>query len=74
MTVQNLSIDDVSAVCGLTKAHLYVIAGNLKRGGSITAVTCEKIAKGININPLILNRVIADNNMKVYLESLKESS
>lgn len=73
MALQNLNIEDVSEVCGLSTAHLYVIASDLKRGHSITIRTCEKVAKGINVDPYILNRVVADHAMKMHLMSLEET-
>jgi hypothetical protein len=73
MAMQNLNIDDVSEVCGLSTEHLYVMASGLRKGHGITVSTCEKVAKGINVDPYVLNRVVADHAMKMHLMSLEET-
>ena len=69
MALQQQTGKDVVKDAGMTMQHFYVAMNNIARGASIGIKVCYKIAKGLDIDPIILNRVIADYNMNKYLKN-----
>lgn len=73
MELQNMSVEDVCKDIGLTAAHFYVVLSQCRQGKSIELKVCAKIAKSLDIDPKILNRIISDYNMNKYLRRRKWS-
>lgn len=69
MALQRQTAKDVVKDADMTMEHFYVAMNNIAKGASIGVKVCCKIAKGLDINPIILNRVIADYNMNRYLKN-----
>lgn len=68
IALEGLSDTEAAGKIGISVAHLYVLRNEKKIG----LRTGFKISEGFGINPQILNRVIADYNLKVFQESLKQ--
>ena len=68
MALQKQSAEDVVKNVDMTVAHFYVTMSQITKGQSISTKTCAKIAQGLDISPLILNRIVADYNMNNYLK------
>lgn len=69
MGLQDMSVNDVCKNTDITPTHLYVALHQCKHGQSIGIKVCAKIAKGLDIDPKILNRIISDYNMDKYLQA-----
>mgnify|MGYP000249361804 CR=1 FL=1 len=69
MALQGQTVQDLCVKAGTTMAHYYVIKSQMKTGkSSIGPSLCTKLSRGLDIDPNILNRLIADYNMQKYLE------
>ena len=68
IALEGLHDTEAAEKIGVSVAHLYVLRNEKKIGLKVGL----KISEGFGINPQILNRVIADYNLKVYQESLKQ--
>lgn len=51
----------------MTSAHFYVAMNQIVKGQNIGTKVCAKIAQGLDIDPFILCRVVADYSMNKYL-------
>lgn len=71
MTLQGQTAADVIKDIDMTSAHFYVVMNTLSRGKSIGIKVCAKIAKGLDIDAHILNRLIADYSMNQYLNTVE---
>ena len=69
MALQGQTADDVMAKFGTSRSHFYVMMHNFTKGHSVSPKTCVRLAKGLDIDPLILNRIITDYSMNKYLEA-----
>jgi hypothetical protein len=72
MTLQQQSVDDVVKDVGMTSAHFYVAMNQIEKGQGIGIKVCVKIAEGLDIDPAILNRIVADYNLKMFLEGRRK--
>ena len=72
MAIQNQSVWDLVKNIGITAPHFYVSMCNIAKGNTLLPALCVKISKGLGINPYILNRIIADYNLKMYLNKEKQ--
>ena len=74
MALQGQTAKDLVQNIDMTVDHFYVAMSSISHGQSIGIKVCAKIAQGLDINPLILNRLVADYNMNMYLESLENGT
>ena len=75
MALQGLSTKDLAQKSNITTTHFRVMMSHLLLGKeSIGIKTCVKIAKGLDIDPFLLNRIITDYSMGKYLKSLKSEN
>lgn len=68
IALEGLSDTEAAEKIGISTQYLYVLRNEKKMGLKIGF----KISEGFGINPQIFNRVIADYNLKVFQESLKQ--
>ena len=68
IALEGLSDTEAAEKMKISTAHLYVLRNNKKIGLKVGF----KISEGFGINPQILNRAIADYNLRVFQESLKQ--
>ena len=68
IALEGLSDTEAAEKIGISVGYFYVLR-NAKKIGLKTGF---KISEGFGINPQIFNRVIADYNLKVFQESLKQ--
>lgn len=68
MALQNQTPEDVVKDIDMTLAHFYVAMSTIAHGANIGVKVCVKISKGLDIDPAILNRLIADYNLEKYLK------
>ena len=66
MALQDQTATDIAEKSGITSQHFYVLMSQLKAGSGMGIETCCKLAKGLDIDPSILNRLIADYNLKMF--------
>ena len=66
MALQHQTAQDVIEKTEMTLAHFYVIMSQIEKGKGIGVKTCYKLSQGLDIDPTILNRVVADYNLKMY--------
>lgn len=71
MALQQQSAGDVVKDIDMTPAHFYVAMNQIEKGQVFGCKVCVKIAEGLDIDPTILNRLVADYNLKCYLEGRK---
>ena len=72
MALQGQTPQDVADASGITRAYFYVILSGLRQNtSSIGVATIVKIAKGLDIDPYALNRVVSDYKLRVYLKTLE---
>lgn len=72
MTLQKQTANDVAEKAGITAAHFYVAMNQICSGQSIGIKLCVGIANGLNIEPSILCRIVADHNLKCYLNGTRK--
>jgi hypothetical protein len=72
MALQQQAANDVAEKAGITTAHFYVAMNQISKGQSIGIKMCVKISNGLDIEPSILCRIVADYNLKCYLESQRK--
>lgn len=68
MALQQQNAHDLAEASGISIQHYYVIRSQLRNGQSIGTSLCVKLAKGLDINPAILNWVVAEYNLKLYMK------
>jgi hypothetical protein len=68
MALQNQTPEDVVKDIDMTIAHFYVVMCAMSHGANIGVKVCVKISKGLDIDPAILNRLVADYNLSKYLK------
>lgn len=68
MALQTQTATDVISNIEMTAEHFYVVMNQLSQGQTIGVKTCAKIAKGLDIDPYILYRVVTDFEMTKHLE------
>lgn len=74
MALQGQSAEDLVKDIEMTTAHFYVTMNQIARGGSIGVKVCAKISKGLDIDPFILNRLVAEYNLEKYLKASNNES
>ena len=72
MALQNQTAFDVAEKAGITPAHFYVAMSQVERGSGIGVQLCCKLSQGLDIDPYILNRIVADYNLKMYHEGKRK--
>lgn len=72
MALQQQTADDVAEKAGITATHFYVAMSQISKGQSIGIKMCVKISNGLDIEPSILCRMVADYNLKCYLEDKRK--
>lgn len=72
MALQQQSAEDVVKNVDMTSAHFYVAMNQIGKGQGIGTKVCVKIAEGLDIDPFVLNRMIADHNLKCFLEGRRK--
>ena len=68
IALEGLPDVDAAEKIGISVEHLYVLRSCKKIGIKVGL----KISEGFGINPQIFNHVIADYNLKILQESLKQ--
>ena len=74
MSLQNQSVNDIVENIDMTAEHFYVALSNIANGGSIGIRVIVKISKGLDIDPNILNRLVADYNLKKHLNGVNQNN
>jgi hypothetical protein len=72
MTLQRQSANDVAEKAGITSAHFYVAMNQIEKGQSIGIKLCVGIANGLDIEPSILCKIVAEHNLKCYLNGTRK--
>lgn len=71
MALQQQTAESLLKDIEMSAAHFYVLMGTLSKGAGISPKLCNMIAKGLDIDPLLLYRVISDHTMNTYMEQNK---
>ena len=72
MALQQQTANDVAEKAGVTAAHFYVAMNQISKGQGIGIKMCVRISNGLDIEPSILCRMVADYNLKCYLEDKRK--
>ena len=68
MTLQEQTGEDVAKAANMSIPHFYITLGRIKTDGvGITPELCVRLANALDIDPVILHRVICDYRIKCYL-------
>ena len=72
MALQQQSAEDVCKNINMTREHFYVVMNQIEKGGGMGVKVCVKIAEGLDIDPVVLNRISADYNLKMFLKGKRK--
>lgn len=70
MGLQHQQAADVVNSIDMEVSHFYVCISDLNKGKTINHKTCIELAKGLDIDPIILNSVISKFALKKYMETI----
>lgn len=74
MVLQGQSVNDLTESANMTSEHFYVMMSQVSHGQSIGVKVCVKIVRGLDIDPHILYRIIADYELNNYLNNLENGT
>lgn len=74
MSLQSLTPEVFSKRADMTRTHFHVAINQLVNNGAIGIKTIVKISNGLDIDPKILNRVVADYKLNKYLNGINQNT
>lgn len=70
MALQNQTSEDIVRDIDMTSAHFYVAMNQIANGQFIGTKIIVNISRGLDIDPSILNTLVADYKLKKYLDGI----
>ena len=72
MSLQHQTASEIAQAAEITTAHFYVAMSQIEKGQSIGIKLCVGIANGLDIEPSILCKIVAEHNLKCYLKGTRK--